>query len=140
MTTPRPKCVCCGKPYGSRSTTSNKVTWPLGEPMPAYRGNGIVVKTVTHGTSANRASVRAVTPLSVNPEIRARQEAQIATAPEESFQIAYRDVWDGLTWFKPYEPFCTLRCALVYARAAYEARKQAKRERERGPYPRRGQS
>jgi hypothetical protein len=135
MTAPRPKCGCCGKPYGVRSTTSHKVLWPLGEPMPAYRGNGIVVKTMTMPYSANRATVRAVTALSVNPEIRARQEAQIATAPEESFQIAYRDVWDGLTWRTPYKPFCTLRCALVYARASYEARMQAKRERERRGRP-----
>ena len=121
MTAPRPKCVACGKPYGSRRTTSNKVTWPVGESMPAYRGNGIVVKTTMWPVSANRATVRAVTPLSVNPEIRARQEAQIATAPVESVQIAYRDVWDGATWFKPYEPFCTLRCALAYAQAAFKA-------------------
>ncbi len=121
MTAPRPKCVSCGQPYGSRTTTSNKVTWPIGEPMPAYRGNGIVVKTTTHGTSANRATVRALTPLSVNPKVREMQEAQIARAPEESVQIAYRDVWDGVTWFKPYEPFCTLRCALAYAQAAFKA-------------------
>ena len=121
MTAPRPKCVSCGQPYGSRTTTSNKVTWPIGEPMPAYRGNGIVVKTRPWGKSANRATVQAVTPLSVNPEIRARQEAQIASAPVESVQIAYRDVWDGVTWFKPYEPFCTLRCALAYAQAAFKA-------------------
>jgi len=139
MTTPRPKCVCCGKPYGSRATKQQRVTWPLGEPMPAYRGNGIVVRTVQHGKTVNRATVRAITMLSGNPEIRARQEAEIASAPEESVQIGYRDVWDGLTWHTPYRPFCTLRCALVYARASYEARKQAKRERERGPY-RRGQS
>jgi len=72
MTAPRPKCVACGKPYGSRRTTSNKVTWPVGESMPAYRGNGIVVKTTMWPVSANRATVRAVTPLSVNPEIRAK--------------------------------------------------------------------
>lgn len=121
MTAPRPKCVACGKPYGSRSTTSNKVLWPVGEPMPAYRGNGIVVKTTKLGATATRETVRGVTALSVNPEIRARQEAQIARAPVESFQVAYRDVWDGVTWFKPYEPFCTLRCALAYAQAAFKA-------------------
>jgi hypothetical protein len=110
MTAPRPKCACCGKPYGSRMTTSAEVRWPQGQPMPAYRGNGIVIKT----------------------------RGPFNTT--EAMQWGTRDVWDGLTWFKPYEPFCTLRCALGYARASYEARKQAKRERERGPYPRRGQS
>lgn len=110
MTTPRPKCVCCGKPYGVRSTTSAPVRWPRNTPMPAYRGNGIVVKTTP--------------PYNTN----------------DDQQVVHRTVWDGLTWFMPYKPFCTLRCALAYARASYEARQQAKRERERGPYPRRGQS
>lgn len=36
-----------------------------------------------------------------------------------SATVAYRKIWDGETWVKPYEPFCTLRCALDYARKAY---------------------
>lgn len=28
--------------------------------------------------------------------------------------------WDGTSWRFPYNPFCTLRCALAYARWAYE--------------------
>jgi hypothetical protein len=96
MTTPRPKCVCCGKPYGSRSTTSNKVLWRQDQPMPAYHGNGIVVKVQGPWNTTNKD------------------------------QYAYRQVWDGVTWFTPYKPFCTLRCALVYARAAY-ANAQARR-------------
>lgn len=29
--------------------------------------------------------------------------------------------WDGQTWFWKYNPFCTLRCALAYARRSYVA-------------------
>jgi len=29
--------------------------------------------------------------------------------------------WDGETWFFKYNPFCTLRCALAYARRAHAA-------------------
>jgi len=29
------------------------------------------------------------------------------------------DDWDGETWFHKYNPFCTLRCALAYARLRY---------------------
>lgn len=29
------------------------------------------------------------------------------------------ELWSG-DWFKPYDPFCTLRCALRYARKAYQ--------------------
>ena len=32
---------------------------------------------------------------------------------------AYREVWDGESWWTSYEPFCTLRCALAYARKAW---------------------
>ena len=27
--------------------------------------------------------------------------------------------WDGTSWRAPYNPFCTLRCALAYARKTY---------------------
>jgi hypothetical protein len=27
--------------------------------------------------------------------------------------------WDGVSWFHKYNPFCTLRCALAYAKRAY---------------------
>lgn len=27
--------------------------------------------------------------------------------------------WDGESWFFKYNPFCTLRCALSYARLRY---------------------
>jgi hypothetical protein len=29
--------------------------------------------------------------------------------------------WDGVSWLVRYEPFCTLRCALDFARAAHRA-------------------
>jgi hypothetical protein len=32
------------------------------------------------------------------------------------------EVWDGKSWMGGYEPFCTLRCALSYARKAYAGR------------------
>ena len=32
------------------------------------------------------------------------------------------DVWDGKSWMGGYEPFCTLRCALQYARKAWAQR------------------
>jgi len=28
--------------------------------------------------------------------------------------------WDGQSWSHPYNPFCTLRCALSYARRMYD--------------------
>jgi len=33
---------------------------------------------------------------------------------------ATRSIWDGESWRGGYNPFCTLRCALDYARKAYK--------------------
>jgi hypothetical protein len=44
----------------------------------------------------------------------------------ESEHVMYRRTWDGKTWYAPHEPFCTLRCALTYARMAF---------RKLGPIP-----
>ena len=41
----RPVCVQCGAVYGRRHTANEEVRWPWNEPMPPYRGNGVVVKT-----------------------------------------------------------------------------------------------
>jgi hypothetical protein len=34
--------------------------------------------------------------------------------------IIYRHAWDGTSWSGGYDPFCTLHCALDYARKAYK--------------------
>lgn len=119
VTTKRPTCGHCGKPYGQRATTLETVRWECGEPMPAYRGNGIVVKTGNPYTTTNRATVRKLTMLSVNASIRSFQEEELAKLPEKSQQTATREIWDGQSWRGGYSPFCTLRCALAYARHAY---------------------
>lgn len=108
MTKPRPICVHCGKPYGSRDTTMETVRWPSGD-MPAYRGNGIVTKTTMHR--------------SARPAMQLNDPTRGAFTIEAMDNVAYRTIWDGATYRKPYEPFCTLRCALAYARKAYKNRR-----------------
>jgi hypothetical protein len=85
----RPVCANCGQPYGQRRTHEVRLRWQEGEPEPAYEGSLRVVK---------RGSVR--------------------KRPDESLARDI-DVWDGRTWFGGYDPFCTLRCALEYARVAW---------------------
>lgn len=34
-----------------------------------------------------------------------------------------RTFWDGQSWYGGYKPFCTLNCALDYARRAYRGEK-----------------
>ena len=118
----RPICAHCGNAYGHRATTSETVKWPLDQERPPYRGNGIVLKESVPYKTANRETARGVTALSVNPKIRAMQEADLAKIPAESFYVATRTVWDGESYIGGYAPFCTLRCALDYARRAYKQR------------------
>lgn len=61
-------------------------------PPPPYRGNGVVVK-----------------------------ESQPYLSAATNLMVMTREVWDGESWTGGYDPFCTLRCALDYARAAHGA-------------------
>jgi hypothetical protein len=45
-----------------------------------------------------------------------------AVRPHIGGQVQDVEVWDGKSWMGGYEPFCTLRCALSYARKAYARR------------------
>lgn len=101
MTAPRPTCVHCGKVYGQRRTTTAVVVWHKDDERPRYRGNGIVLKDRgPHG------------------EVSILQNA-LGRAKNSFDRYAFLDVWDGQSWWGGYEPFCTLRCALDYARRAY---------------------
>jgi hypothetical protein len=111
MTTRRPVCVHCGKSYGKRRTKDEVVRWdtPTRQsntpgprrqftieaieptvPPPPYVGNGIVVK-----------------------------ESKPHLSIEDHRMVMRREIWDGKAWWGGYDPFCTLRCALDYARKAY---------------------
>jgi hypothetical protein len=93
----RPKCVHCGAKYGRRDDEELRVEWPAGQSMPPYRGNKKLARSI----------VATNVPHSKTGNL-----------------FGWHHVWDGETWVKPYEPFCTLRCALDYARRAYARSKQ----------------
>jgi hypothetical protein len=124
MSKPRPTCVHCGAQYGRRDTKTEEVRWPANEPMPAYRGNGVVVKSGEPRLLQLKSDVLA-------ERERRRQGgghwANATREPEldprfytdEPTMHVYREVWDGESWWGGYEPFCTLRCALDYARKAH---------------------
>lgn len=115
----RPICVHCRKPYGRRDVESVTVKWPLGKPMPPYQGNGTIVKIGRAYVTSNRGTVSGAVTLSSNASVRGFQEADLAKLPEHSENVTTLWVWDGKTYLGGYDPFCTLRCALSYARAAY---------------------
>ena len=105
MTAPRPKCVHCGAAYGKRRTETAVLVWRKGEPRPPYRGNGIVNRDCGHHgpTSLLEAALG-------RPKVQSMDE------------YAFLDIWDGERWGGGYKPFCTLRCALEYARKVYAER------------------
>lgn len=91
-TAPRPTCACCGKPYGQRDTRERlEVVAAIPKP---YAGNEHLVEERLYqwGSSFDEPRARLV-----------------------------RTTWDGESYIVPYEPFCTLRCALSFARGAHRA-------------------
>lgn len=117
----RPICVECGQRYGRRATTRQELRWPLDQERPAYTGNGVVVKENFAYKTANREAARSVMMLSINPNRRKFQEQDLMKLPEKSEWVSSREIWDGESWEGGYKPFCTLRCALLYARKAYRS-------------------
>ena len=103
----RPYCAHCGIRYGKRDTKQLTVKWDtpcidktiggktykvLNGPIvaaPPYEGGDMLIK-------------ESKPYLSVDGQV-----------------VMRRTIWDGLSYMLPYEPFCTLRCALAYAREAY---------------------
>lgn len=101
MTTPRPKCVRCQNVYGYRDTKVETVRFNRNEiEPPQYTGNGVIVRTTGARLHEGRTVINGV--------------------DVTGHKSCYRYIWDGATWIKPHDPFCTLRCALSYAREAYE--------------------
>lgn len=98
----RPRCVWCGKNHGLRAKRCEVVIWD-GGPMPPYSGNMVVTRTYY---------------VSKKPQWA---DGSVMGVPFKKGQyIAHRDLWDGESFVTPYDPFCSLRCALAYARRTYE--------------------
>lgn len=106
----RPVCVHCGLRYGRRATHHYTLRWEDGEPEPSYPGNLVVVR---------RGSVREARGAMIIPAWGAGVSPGRLTPIPGQRHARDIEVWDGQTWIAPYEPFCTLRCALGFARKAY---------------------
>jgi hypothetical protein len=118
----RPVCVHCGAKYGQRHTVSQEVRWPANQPMPDYCGNGVVVKTGAVSKLRLKADYLAEeAKRSMNHFARGRTPPDPRFYTDEPTLHAYREVWDGVSWHGGYHPFCTLRCALEYARNAWRS-------------------
>lgn len=101
----RPNCANCAKPYGKRKTTEESIVWKKGEPIPSYLGNKIVSKEVMIREAGKHNSTG----------------KWMGIPFGQNDNVATRHLWDGESYYTPYKPFCTLRCALDYARRAWNA-------------------
>ena len=128
----RPTCVHCGKPYGKRHTKMQTLRWPVGQERPAYRGNGVVVKEWDGYQTNDKALMQSIADRTPNPTIRAVEQRKADATPDQVEFVAQREIWDGESWFGGYDPFCTLRCALNYARHAYAQREALTRNMRDG--------
>jgi len=107
----RPVCVHCQQPYGQRNINVEIVRWAKGDQEPPYIGNGKVVKkSVFHGANDSHTVINGI--------------------DVTGYHFRYRHIWDGESWIGGYNPFCTLRCALDYARKAHQVLKLHQRRQE----------
>lgn len=96
----RPVCALCDKAYGQRATRRSVILLEAADAEPPpHQGNEMLV-------------CEEVTRHSTSQLIRQSDGAKCRTS-------IVRETWDGETWFGGYQPFCTLRCAVTFARAAY---------------------
>lgn len=107
---PRPMCALCGSPYGKRSTSQEVQHLPLTVTVPEYRGKleliAESVKTEKH----------------LKPEFRDSVNDQATLRNPDAWEqvtVVRREFWDGASWAGGYHPFCSLRCALAFAQAAF---------------------
>jgi hypothetical protein len=96
----KPICVHCRKAYGVRRTENVILTWKEGEKEPSYRGDNMVVRVHTHANTE-------------------QLDKAFGRPRTEIDRWAVLETWNGESYRGGYRPFCTLRCALDFARLAY---------------------
>lgn len=112
----RPVCGHCGAQYGHRRTETIDVYWntPLVE--------AASIRTDLGGSTT---AYMWMTDGPVNPpppyvgNFKVIKEGQPHVSQSRRQMTMTRTLWDGETWSGGYAPFCTLRCALHYARWAW---------------------
>jgi len=95
----RPICVHCGKAYGQRKTIRECLVWPRGEPQP---------NTDNPGTHVRRDIIK------MAPHSSTGTMFGKSYGPNDNVLLV--DIWNGAWGSGTADPFCTLRCALDYAR------------------------
>lgn len=116
----RPLCAMCGKPYGTRRLSTERITVEIGQPIPPSTRNIDPIKI----------DMMPPLPKEGADEYKGGGYVPMDDADRYPFsrkeykgrkgRYVIRTFWDG-TYNTPYDPFCTLRCALDFAQAAYRS-------------------
>ena len=105
----RPMCALCGNPYGKKATQREVQHLPLGV-VPEYRGK---LELVAESVKEEKH---------LKPEFALRVDDQAVLQNPDAWErvnVVRREFWDGQSWSGGYNPFCSLRCALAFAQAAF---------------------
>lgn len=106
---PRPMCALCGQPFGKKATTRD-----------VLRVEG-VVEVQPYTGPLELVSERVKQEKQLKPEVENSDDPAVLRNPA-SFRdvtVVRREFWDRTTWSGGYHPFCSMRCALAFAQAAY---------------------
>lgn len=105
----KPICVSCGRAYGRRGIERTVVRWDT--PTKQVQGGRGDLVTVPDGPPNRPPPYQGFHVLI--------KDGHAYLSADDNRMVMSRYTWDGRTWIGGYTPFCTLRCALDYARRAY---------------------
>lgn len=123
----RNRCACCGKPYGRRMTTTERFVVRIGEPLPRPKSNQPIIATRVwppmpeDGGPAFPEDATSYTPIPDPAEDCSIYRAPQSHPPERRGRAVEYTMWDGESYYSGNGPFCTLRCALQFARDSWAA-------------------
>ena len=117
----KPRCAFCGKLYGHRRVTEERIVVEIGQPIPGPKSNHLMVKEdmqppLPKPGEPDEYRRGGYVPMDADPGSRLYSGHYSG----RKGRSVVRTFWDG-TYGTPYDPFCTLRCAQDFARAAYRA-------------------
>ena len=119
----RPVCVHCGKSYGQRKIEIENVRWDapsVREALPrSWKGEEMIWRL--------KPDAKAPPPPPYCGNRKVVKETDPYLSGADGRMVMQRYTWDGESYWAKYRPFCTLRCALSYARKAYGKEKLLKR-------------
>jgi hypothetical protein len=118
----KPICAYCGKKYGGRSLVIKTVVVEIGQPVPPHASNLPCIKTEyipalpENGGPSTPDEAKSYVPMDTDGG-----SIRMMSYNGRKGRRITRHYWDGESYHSGYDPFCTLRCALGFAKASHKA-------------------